>query len=208
MHCAHVVVLRNITSSQTSQFVHVSASAQKQTQMFTQCSYLSSGLDRDPHDSHLLLGVPLDDFGVLNVSDSQFFLDSRNQRGTLEDGSLENLDFLFDFFETVVRLERIIQLEDAYVLFACVLLTLGEAGGGFDADDEHTGDFGVESPAVAGLVHFQNAFDPRDDLVRRGVRRFVQIELALLQVVPDVAFQRVSSVADGRPVPLLYNQSV
>lgn len=58
------------------------------------------------------------------------------------------------------------------------------------APNKLTSGLGIEGARVASLLHLQDALDPRDDLVRTRIGRFVQIDVARLDVLLDVAVER------------------
>lgn len=60
----------------------------------------------------------------------------------------------------------------------CALLGLDQSRGSIHAHDQTAGDLRVERSAVTRLLHPQDPPDPRHHLVRRRVRRFVQVDEA------------------------------
>jgi len=69
-----------------------------------------------------------------------------------------------------------VQAHDGHVLLASALLRLDQARRAVDANDKAAGDLRVERAAVARLLDAKDALDPRDNLVRRGVRRLVEVD--------------------------------
>lgn len=58
------------------------------------------------------------------------------------------------------------------------LLGFDQSRGSIHTDDQTACDLRVKCPAVTRLLHPQDPPDPRHDLVRRRVRRFVQVDKA------------------------------
>ena len=79
---------------------------------------------------------------------------------------------------------------DADVLLAGALLRLDEARGAVDADDEVAGDLGVERAAVTGLLGAEDALDPGDHLVGGRVRRLVEVDDAVTEMLGEGALER------------------
>lgn len=55
------------------------------------------------------------------------------------------------------------------------LLRFDQSRCSVDADNQTACDLRVQGPAVARLLHPQDALDPRHHFVRRRIRRFVQV---------------------------------
>ena len=70
------------------------------------------------------------------------------------------------------------QSEDTHVLFARILLRLHQAGGPLDTHNQTPSDLGVKGPTVTRLLDPQDSLHPGDDLVRRRVGGFVQVQKA------------------------------
>ena len=68
-----------------------------------------------------------------------------------------------------------VQSEHTDVLFAGILLWLHEPSRPLDAHDKAAGDLRIQRPAVSRLLDSQYSLDPRNDLVRRRIRRLVKI---------------------------------
>lgn len=92
------------------------------------------------------------------------------------------------------------QPDDADVLLAGALLTLYQPRGPVDADDEAARDLWVERARVTRLFDAQDAADPRDDLVRRRVRRLVEVDDAVAHVLGQRALERRRAGGDRRVV--------
>ncbi|KAK9089615.1 hypothetical protein Scep_028697 [Stephania cephalantha] len=130
------------------------------------------------------VGIILEKLPFINGSDPQLALDGGDQRRALKHGAgqgLEGSGYLGGVGD------RGVEPGDANVLLSGALLGLDEAGGAVDADDEVSGDFGVEGAAVAGLVDAEDALDPGDDFVGGGVGGLVEVEDAVFDVLAEGA---------------------
>ena len=125
---------------------------------------------------------------------SQLTLDGRDERWTLEERASEgvkNVGQLLGVGELVVH------AEDCDVLFSCTLLALDKACRSVNADNEASGDFRIERAGVARLLDAEDASDPRDHFVRRGIGGFVEVDHAARDVRFEIALQGRASVRDG-----------
>ena len=75
------------------------------------------------------------------------------------------------------------EAHDGDILLTSALLRLYEPGRAIDAYDEATGNFGIERAAVSCLFAPQNAPNPRNDLVRRGICGLIEVDVAVLDVL-------------------------
>lgn len=91
--------------------------------------------------------------------------------------------------EAVLVIEGRVEARNADVLLTGALLRLDEARSTLDAHDERARDLGVKGAAVASLLDLQDAADPRDDLVRGGVRGLVQVDDAVANVIVERALE-------------------
>lgn len=90
--------------------------------------------------------------------------------------------------------------DDADVLLSCGLLRLNEPGGSVEADDEAARDLGIQGARVASLIDLEDALDPGDDLVGRGIGGFVEVYDAVLEVLCKIALEGRGAAGDGRVV--------
>jgi hypothetical protein len=141
--------------------------SQEQTKMYAKCSDVCSCFAADPEDTKVPIIVKFVELGLMDCSDTELAFDGGDQRRTLEESTCEG-------FESTSELgfpagQFVMEADDADVFFTSSLLGFDEACGAIDADDEATGDFGVESAGMAGLVAAEDALDPGDDFVGGGV---------------------------------------
>jgi len=150
----------------------VRSASEEVTEMDTEGTDVGSGLTRDPQNTEVSLFIVLNELELVDLSDSQFLLDSGNQRGSLETGSGELVESTLNFVNFI---DGGMELEDTHVLFTGGLLGLDESGGVLNADNEASSDLGIESSTVTGLLDFEDLLDPSNDLMGRGVGGLVKV---------------------------------
>ena len=165
--------------------------------MNTQCAHVRSGLAGHPEDTHVSLLVVVKKLEFVNISDTELFLDSRDQRRTLEASASERVKCLLQFLH-FVKLRM--QLYNSHVLLTSRLLGLHETRGIIDAGDQATSDFGIKSARMARLIDFEDLLDPGDDFMGAGVRRFVQVDHSILLQDVEWAFCGRKSAGQRREV--------
>ena len=72
---------------------------------------------------------------------------------------------------------------DANILLACALLTLHEPRRSVNTHDQVASHLRIQRARVSGLLHAQDALDPRDNLMRGRVGRLIEVDDAVLQVL-------------------------
>jgi len=147
------------------------------TNMDTEGTNVSSSLTGDPEDSHVALFVVLNELGLIDSSDSELLLDSRDKRRSLEAGTLEGVDGLLELLDLV---NALMELDNGDVLFTGRLLSLDESGGVVNANNEAASDLRIQSSGVTSLVNLQDFLDPGDDLVGGWVRGLVEVDDTVL----------------------------
>ena len=110
--------------------------------MDTHSSNVSTSLTGDPEDSHVALFVVLNELGLIDSSDSELLLDSRDKRRSLEAGTLEGVDGLLELLDLV---DALMELDNGDVLFTGRLLSLDESGGVVNANNEAASDLRIQS---------------------------------------------------------------
>ena len=78
MQREHVVILGHDSRPNPSEFLHVSPGSQQQSNVDAHGSHIGACLAAHPEDAQLLLGIILDQLALINGSDPQFPLDSRD----------------------------------------------------------------------------------------------------------------------------------
>lgn len=120
----------------------MSSTTKKIADVLAHSPNIGTSLTRYPVDSHVSFLIEFEQFGFINMSNSDFFFDCRNQRRSLEACSSKGLKSLFDFLLGFVDLP--VKLENSNVLLTSRLLSLHESRGIVDAGDEAAGDFRVQ----------------------------------------------------------------
>ena len=175
----------------------MSTATEKVANVDTESTDVGSSLAADPEDTHITVFVVLDQLALIDGSDSQFLLDSRDQGRALEASTFQRVDCLLKLLDLV---ETLMELDYSNVFFTSGLLSLDESGGVVDADNEATSNLRVKSTGVASLVNLQDFLDPSDDLVGRGVGRLVKVDhTVLLEHVNGAGRGRVAA-GKGREV--------
>ena len=83
------------SGANSSQLLHLSSTAQHESEVNAQRPDVGSGLAVHPENSELVFGVVLDHLALVNVPDAELPLDGRDQRGPLVAGASELLNHLF-----------------------------------------------------------------------------------------------------------------
>lgn len=118
--------------------------------MHAQSTDVGSSLAADPEDTELPLIVKLVELALMNSSDTKLTLDGGNERGALEQSSGERLKGTRKLCLASGKL--VVHADDTNILLSGSLLRLDKTGGAINADDEATGDLGVESTTVTSLL--------------------------------------------------------
>jgi len=134
--------------------------------MDTEGSNISSSFARNPEDSHVSLLVILDELALIDSSNSEFLLDSRDEWRSLEDSSSECLQSLLKLLNFV---NLSMELDNGDVLLTGRLLGLDESSGVVDASNEASCDLRIQSTTMTGLLNLQDSLDPSNDFMRRRV---------------------------------------
>lgn len=166
----------------------------QQPQMNTHSPNISPSLTRNPENNQVPFSIILKKLTFINCPNPELALDSRDQRGPLEDGTGEGFESTGDLSDIG---DSRMETGNADILLSSALLGFNKACGAVDADDEVSGDFGIESAAVTGLFDTEEALDPSDDLVGGRVGGFIEVEDAVLEVLSEGAFERGVTGGDG-----------
>lgn len=212
-----VLVLVHGTRAHTSQLLHVSADTKEETKMHTKGTDVGSGLAADPEDTEVAVIVELNELALVDCSDSKLTLDSGDQGGALEESAGQGLEGLGELRLAAGQL--VVQADDAHVLLSGSLLGLDQSSGTVDANNQASGDLGVEGTTVASLLNStepisvrknatrnnenitrwnepKDALNPGHDLVTRRVGRLVEIDNTRADVRLEVALQRRAAIGD------------
>ena len=92
VHGYHIIVFAQSTASNSPEFLHVPADAQNETEMYAEGSNICSSLARDPENGKVAVLIELKELRFVDGTDSKLTFDSRNKRGSLEEGTSEGLE--------------------------------------------------------------------------------------------------------------------
>lgn len=162
--------------------------------MHTHSLDIGASLTRNPENNQVPIRVILKELTFVDGPNPELALDGGDQGGTLEDGAGKGFEGAGDLGDVG---DGGVEAGDADVFFTGALLGLDEAGGAVDADDEVTGDLGVEGTGVAGFFDAEEALDPGDDLVGGRVGGLVEVEDAVFEVLGEGALQGGVAGGDG-----------
>jgi len=101
--------------------------------MDTESSNISTSFAGNPEDTHVSLLVIFDQFTLVNGSDSQFFLDSRDKWWSLETSTSEGLKSFLKFLHFI---DLAMELDNGDVLFTGRLLSFDKSCGIVNASDQ------------------------------------------------------------------------
>lgn len=150
----------------------MSSHTQKQTQVDAQRSDVRSGLTRHVEHGKPSLVVKLDQSGRVDGSDSELSLDGGDEGGSLEKRTGEGLE---SSGESLLVLERSVDPQHGHVLLSGRLLGLNQSGRSVDADDQATGNLGIQRSRVTGLLGSEDSSKPGNDFVGGRVGGLVKV---------------------------------
>ena len=140
VHGDHGLVLLEGARAGTSQLLHVSTAAENISDVDTEGTDVGTSFARNPEDAHVTLLVVVEELGLVDGTDTELLLDGGDQRRSLEYGTSESQESLFDLFDL---LNMLMKLDDSNVLFTSRLLSLNESGGIVNTGNEATCDLGI-----------------------------------------------------------------
>jgi hypothetical protein len=176
----------------------VAADTEEETQVNTECSDVGTSLTADPEDTEVTIVVELDELALVDGSDTELTLDGRDQRRTLEERTGEGLESAGEL--SLATGQLVVEADDSHILLSGTLLRLNKTSGAVNADNQATGNLGIEGTAVTSLLTSKNALDPSDDLVRGRVGRLVEVNDTRADVLLEVALQGRAAIGDGSEV--------
>ena len=151
----------------------MSPDTQKKTQVHAEGTDVCSGFAANPKNGQMSVVVELNQFQIVDGTDTELTFNGGNEWGTLEEGTGKGFQGLCEF---LLGFDGIVEAEDGNVLLSGALLRLHETGCAVNADDETACNFGVKSSGVTGLLNTEDATNPGDNFVRGGVCRFVKVD--------------------------------
>lgn len=155
--------------------------------MYTEGTDICSSLTANPEDTEVALVVEFQELELVDGTDTELTLDGRDQGRALEKRTSQSLH---STMKLLLRLDLVVQPQNADVFLSGALLRLDETGGTVDTNNQTTRDFGIECTTVTGLFAAQNALHPSDDFMRGRVGGLVEIDDTAGDVALDVALER------------------
>jgi hypothetical protein len=128
----------------------VCANTEQQSKVDTESSNIGTGFTANPENTKMSVIVEFVQFAFMDGSDTELTLDGGNKRRTLEEGSGQGLEGASELSFTTGNL--VVETDNTHVLLTGTLLGLDETGCTINADDQTTGDFGVEGTTVTGFL--------------------------------------------------------
>jgi hypothetical protein len=138
------------TTANTSKLLHVAADTEEETQVNTECSDVGTSLTADPEDTEVTIVVELDELALVDGSDTELTLDGRDQRRTLEERTGEGLESAGEL--SLATGQLVVEADDSHILLSGTLLRLNKTSGAVNADNQATGNLGIEGTAVTSLL--------------------------------------------------------
>jgi hypothetical protein len=172
----------------------VRTTSEEVTEMDTKSTDIGSSFAGNPEDTEISLFIVLNEFQFVNFSNSQFLLDSRNQRRSLETGSGKLVEGTLNFINFI---DGSMELKDTHVLFTGGLLGLDESSGVFNADNEASSDLRIESSTVSGLLDLKDLLDPGNDFMGRRVGRLIEVDNTVMLELVNGSLVRRESTGEG-----------
>jgi hypothetical protein len=138
------------TTANTSKLLHVATDTEEETQVNTECSDVGTSLTADPEDTEVTIVVELDELALVDGSDTELTLDGRDQRRTLEERTGEGLESAGEL--SLATGQLVVEADDSHILLSGTLLRLDKTSGAVNADNQATGNLGIEGTAVTSLL--------------------------------------------------------
>nr|PNR30199.1 hypothetical protein PHYPA_026515 [Physcomitrium patens] len=205
VHRHQVVFLAQNPRPNPTQLLHVTSHSQQQPQVHAQRSNVRPRLARHPEHHQVPLRIILQQLALVDCPNAQLPLHRRDQRRSLKQRARQRLNCLRHLRH---RLHRRVQPRHAHVLLSGALLRLHQPSRPVHAHDQAARHLGIQRPTVPGLVHPQHAPNPCHHLVRRRVRRLVQIDHSIPHVIVKRPLQRRVPRRQRRVMPRPHVQLV
>lgn len=138
------------TTANTAKLLHVATNTKEETQVNTECSDVGTSLTADPENTEVSVVVELDELALVDGSDTELTLDGRDQRGTLEKRTGEGLKSAGEL--SLATGQLVVEADNSHILLSGTLLRLDETSGAVNADNQATGNLGIESTGVTSLL--------------------------------------------------------
>jgi hypothetical protein len=140
----------------------VGTDTEEQTQVNTEGTDVGTSLTADPEDTEVTLVVELVVLALVDGTDTELTLDSRDQRGTLEERTGEGLQSADELSLATGNL--VVKADNTDILLTSTLLGLDQTGSTVNADDETSSNLGIKGTTVTSLLGSIDK-DVRDELL-------------------------------------------
>lgn len=151
MQSDEVLRLVHGTRAHSPQLLHMGADAKEQSHVDAKGSDVGASLTADPENTEVAVVVELDELGLVDGTDAELALDGRDQGRSLEERAGKELEDTGKLCLAAGNL--VVEAHDSHVLLSSTLLGFDESRGAIDAHNQTTGDFRIESTAMAGLFN-------------------------------------------------------
>jgi hypothetical protein len=128
----------------------VGTDTEEETKVNTESTDVGTSLTADPEDTKVTLVIELVELALVDGTDTELTLDSRDERRTLEERTSQGLQSAAELSLATGNL--VVETNDTDVLLTGTLLGLDQTGGTVNADNQAASDLGVESTTVTGLL--------------------------------------------------------
>lgn len=144
------IVLIHGTTANTSEFLHVGTNTKQKTQVHTEGSNVGSSLTANPEDTQVPLIVKLVELALVDGTDTELALDSRDQGRALEKSTSQGLQSASELSLTAGDL--VVEANHANVFLPGTLLRFNEASRAVDTHNQTSSNLRVKGATVTGFL--------------------------------------------------------
>jgi hypothetical protein len=146
----HTLGLVHGTGADTAELLHVGTDTEEETKVNTESTDVGTSLTADPEDTKVTLVIELVELALVDGTDTELTLDSRDERRTLEERTSQGLQSAAELSLATGNL--VVETNDTDVLLTGTLLGLDQTGGTVNADDQTSSDLGIKGTTVTSLL--------------------------------------------------------
>jgi hypothetical protein len=128
----------------------VGTDTEEETKVNTESTDVGTSLTADPEDTKVTLVIELVELALVDGTDTELTLDSRDERRTLEERTSQGLQSAAELSLATGNL--VVETNDTDVLLTGTLLGLDQTGGTVNADDQTSSDLGIKGTTVTSLL--------------------------------------------------------
>jgi hypothetical protein len=128
----------------------VGTDTEEETKVNTESTDVGTSLTADPEDTKVTLVIELVQLALVDGTDTELTLDSRDERRTLEERTSQGLQSAAELSLATGNL--VVETNDTDVLLTGTLLGLDQTGGTVNADDQTSSDLGIKGTTVTSLL--------------------------------------------------------